>query len=69
MDSLLLLIIPLLGKVKVPTDPEKITSLFGLNEKPQIVKNLLEMLLDVLLLPYGYVSLLELSLRFDCVFC
>ncbi|CAH0555694.1 unnamed protein product [Brassicogethes aeneus] len=53
MDSLLLLIIPLLGKVKVPTDPAKIGSLFGLNEKPHIVKNLLEMLLDMLLLPYG----------------
>lgn len=52
-DSLLLLIIPLLGKVKVPTEPEKKTTLFGLHEKPQIVKQLLAILLDMLLLPYG----------------
>ncbi|KAJ8977536.1 hypothetical protein NQ317_010056 [Molorchus minor] len=50
-DSLLLLIIPLLGKVKVPTEPEKAANLFGLNEKPHISKHLLELLLDIALSP------------------
>ncbi|KAJ8917780.1 hypothetical protein NQ315_010686 [Exocentrus adspersus] len=53
LDSLLLLVVPLLGKVKVPTEPEKVANLFGLNEKPQIAKHLLEMLLDMILLPYS----------------
>lgn len=52
IDSLLLLIVPLLGKVKIPTEPEKVTNLFGLNEKPQIAKHLLDILLDMILLPY-----------------
>lgn len=56
MDSLLLLLIPLLGKVKVPTEPEKVATLFGLNEKPQISKHLLDLLLDMLLLPYSALS-------------
>ncbi|XP_065156025.1 proteasome adapter and scaffold protein ECM29-like [Atheta coriaria] len=55
-DSLLLLIIPLLGKVTVPTDPAKRSLLFGLNEKPQISKHLLVLLVDMLLLPYGAIS-------------
>ncbi|XP_056640479.1 proteasome adapter and scaffold protein ECM29 [Diorhabda sublineata] len=53
VDSLLLLIVPLLGKVKVPTEPEKKLSLFGLNENPQIKKHLLDILLDMILLPYS----------------
>ncbi|XP_018321144.1 proteasome adapter and scaffold protein ECM29 [Agrilus planipennis] len=52
-DSLLLLIIPLLGKTEVPTDPAKRASLYGLNEKQQVSKHLLGLLLDMLLLPYG----------------
>lgn len=52
-DSLLLLILPLLRNVKVPTEPEKKATLFGLHEKPQITKQLLALLLDMLLLPYG----------------
>lgn len=54
LDGILLLVIPVLGKVKVPTEPERVGTLFGLNEKPQIAKHLLDMLLDMLLLPYGY---------------
>lgn len=53
VDSLLLLIVPLLGKVKIPTDPEMVKKLFGLNERPQLAKNLLDILLDILILPYG----------------
>lgn len=52
-DSLLLLIIPLLGNVKVPADPEQRSTLFGLHEKPQVARQLLGLLLDMLLLPYG----------------
>lgn len=52
-DSLLLLIVPLLGSVNVPADPEKKSTLFGLHEKPQVAKQLLAILLDMLLLPYG----------------
>lgn len=52
-DSLLLLILPLLGSIKVPTEPERKTTLFGLHEKPQVAKQLLAILLDMLLLPYG----------------
>ncbi|KAG5880535.1 hypothetical protein JTB14_026768 [Gonioctena quinquepunctata] len=53
IDSLLLLIVPLLGKVKVPTEPDKVKNLFGLNEKPLISKHLLDILLDMILLPYS----------------
>lgn len=53
LDSIILLIIPVLGKMKLPTEPEKITGLFQLNEKPNLAKHLLEMFLDMLLLPYG----------------
>jgi proteasome component ECM29 len=56
LDSILLLVIPVLGKVKVPTEPDKVSTLYGLNEKPHITKHLLEMLLDMLLLPYGALS-------------
>lgn len=52
LDNLLLLIVPLLGKVKVPTEPEKIKTYFGLNKNPDVSKHFLEILLDVLLLPY-----------------
>lgn len=63
-DSLLLLIMPLLGKIKVPTDPEKASKLFGLNEKPQISKYFLGIILDLLLLPYGLVFQIFKILKF-----
>lgn len=53
-DSLLMLVIPLLGVVKVPSDPEQRSSLFGLNEKTNAAKHLSSLMLDMLLLPYGY---------------
>lgn len=52
-DSLLLMIIPLLGHVQIPADPAKRNSLFGLNEKPHVSKHLCGLMLDMLLLPYG----------------
>lgn len=52
VDSLLLLIVPLLGKVQVPTDPEKVKIYFGFNNSPEVSKHFLDILLDVILLPY-----------------
>ncbi|PNF26280.1 hypothetical protein B7P43_G02686 [Cryptotermes secundus] len=52
-DSLLLILMPVLGHVTVPADPEKRSVLFGLNERPHIYKLLADFMLDVLLLPYG----------------
>ncbi|XP_050294249.1 proteasome adapter and scaffold protein ECM29-like [Anthonomus grandis grandis] len=57
LDSLLMLIVPLLGKVKVPTEPEKKKSLFDLDKNPDVAKYFLDILLDVLLLPYSSLSL------------
>lgn len=54
-DSLLLLLVPILDNIKVPTDPVKCSSLFGLNEKQRTSKHLLGILFDLLILPYGYV--------------
>ncbi|CAG9835676.1 unnamed protein product [Diabrotica balteata] len=56
IDGLLLLIVPLLGKVKIPTEPEKKLNFFGLNERPHIRIQLLEILLDMILLPYSALS-------------
>ncbi|XP_044754481.1 proteasome adapter and scaffold protein ECM29 [Coccinella septempunctata] len=56
VDSLLFLLLPLLDKVKVPTDPKQTPSVFGLDEKQELSKHLLGFLLDVLLLPYGAVG-------------
>ncbi|KDR13581.1 proteasome-associated protein ECM29 homolog isoform X2 [Zootermopsis nevadensis] len=52
-DSLLLILMPVLGHVTVPPDPEKRSVLFGLNERPHIFKLLADFMLDMLLLPYG----------------
>lgn len=56
LDSLLLMIIPLLGHVVAPSDPAKRASMLGLNEKPFVAKNLYGIMLDMLLLPYGATS-------------
>lgn len=52
-DSLLCLIVPVLGSIPVPRDPEKRKAFLGLNEKPQIGQILSSYLLNLLLLPYG----------------
>ncbi|XP_069674508.1 proteasome adapter and scaffold protein ECM29 isoform X2 [Periplaneta americana] len=52
-DSLLLILMPVLGHVNVPADPEKRSVLFGLNERPHVCKLLSDFMLDMLLLPYG----------------
>lgn len=48
---LLILVLPLLGKIKIPQDPEKRKTLLQLTTDTQ--KQLLGLLQDVLLLPYG----------------
>ncbi|KAG7160614.1 Proteasome adapter and scaffold protein ECM29-like [Homarus americanus] len=52
-DSLLLLMVPVFGHMKIPETAEKTASLFGLRERPGIAKLLLDFMLDILLLPYG----------------
>ncbi|KAF5273782.1 hypothetical protein FQA39_LY00897 [Lamprigera yunnana] len=55
-DSLLMLILPLLGKVNVPVDASQRCSVFGFNEKLHMKKHFLGLTLDMLLLPYGALS-------------
>lgn len=52
-DKLIMLILPLLGELKVPDNPEERSKLFGLSDKSKTRQHLLGMLLDVLLIPYG----------------
>lgn len=54
-DGLMQLLIPTLYHVKYPAEKAKGTSVFNLGEKPEIVQQLLDFMLDVLLMPYGYV--------------
>ncbi|XP_066988430.1 proteasome adapter and scaffold protein ECM29 [Macrobrachium rosenbergii] len=56
-DSLLYLMMPVFGLMKIPESAEKRASLFGLRERPGITKLLLDFMLDVLLLPYGAMPL------------
>lgn len=52
---MLMLVLPLLGSISVPEDPVKRSSLLGLEDKPSTKRQLIALLQDVLLLPYGYV--------------
>ncbi|KAF0037480.1 hypothetical protein F2P81_010354 [Scophthalmus maximus] len=54
-DSLMHLLIPTLYHMKYPADISKIASPFNLTERPKTVQLLLEFMLDVLLMPYGFV--------------
>uniref|UniRef100_A0A672GNV4 Ecm29 proteasome adaptor and scaffold n=1 Tax=Salarias fasciatus TaxID=181472 RepID=A0A672GNV4_SALFA len=54
-DSLMHLLIPALYHMKYPADTSKIASPFNLTERPKTVHLLLEFMLDVLLMPYGFV--------------
>ncbi|KAL0121628.1 hypothetical protein PUN28_006856 [Cardiocondyla obscurior] len=58
-DSLMLIIMPALGHINIPTDPDKRASLLGLQDKPYVAKQLINFMLDVLLLPYGSVGQTE----------
>lgn len=55
-NKLLLLIIPLLGDLKLPENPEERKTLFGLSDRPNTKQHLLSILQDVLLLPYGHIE-------------
>jgi len=52
--SILQLIIPVLGLVKVPQDLEQKDKMFIFKEKPDVAKLFLDFILDVLLMPYRY---------------
>ncbi|CAN9510455.1 unnamed protein product [Ophioblennius macclurei] len=54
-DSLMHLLIPALYHMKYPADISKNASPFNLTERPKTVHLLLEFMLDVLLMPYGFV--------------
>uniref|UniRef100_A0A3Q2ZG40 Ecm29 proteasome adaptor and scaffold n=1 Tax=Hippocampus comes TaxID=109280 RepID=A0A3Q2ZG40_HIPCM len=54
-DSLMHLLIPTLYHMKYPADASKNASAFNLSERPKTVQLLLEFMLDVLLMPYGFV--------------
>uniref|UniRef100_UPI0037E7D5EB proteasome adapter and scaffold protein ECM29 n=1 Tax=Semicossyphus pulcher TaxID=241346 RepID=UPI0037E7D5EB len=54
-DSLMHLLIPTLYHMKYPADTSKISTPFNLTERPKTVQLLLEFMLDVLLMPYGFV--------------
>ena len=54
-DSLLLMLMPVLGEVarQAPTQPEKKKGVLGLCEKPAVARVLNSFMFDYLLLPYG----------------
>ncbi|XP_008315268.1 proteasome adapter and scaffold protein ECM29 isoform X2 [Cynoglossus semilaevis] len=54
-DSLMHLLIPSLYHMKYPADTSKTSVPFNLSERPKTVQLLLEFMLDVLLMPYGFV--------------
>ncbi|KAK7930020.1 hypothetical protein WMY93_006415 [Mugilogobius chulae] len=54
-DSLMHLLIPTLYHMKYSADTTKSGSPFNLTERPKTVQLLLEFMLDVLLMPYGFV--------------
>ncbi|CAL1601518.1 unnamed protein product [Knipowitschia caucasica] len=54
-DSLMHLLIPTLYQMKYPADTTKSGFPFNLTERPKTVQLLLEFMLDVLLMPYGFV--------------
>ncbi|XP_072010829.1 proteasome adapter and scaffold protein ECM29 isoform X2 [Engystomops pustulosus] len=54
-DSLMHLLIPALYHMKYSSESSKSNTIFNLAEKPKTVQLLLDFMLDVLLMPYGYV--------------
>ncbi|KAJ1522342.1 hypothetical protein ONE63_002635 [Megalurothrips usitatus] len=52
-DDVFLLIMPVLGNVKIPSDKDAVEKMFRFGEKPQLAKQFADFMLDMLLLPYG----------------
>lgn len=48
-----MLVLPLLGEIKIPENPDSRSELLGLSGKPHTKTQFLSILMDVLLLPYG----------------
>lgn len=54
-SSILHLMMPALGHIKMGSDEKKRKQIFGLTDKPLVVNVMLDYMMDVLLLPYKYV--------------
>ncbi|KAJ8667078.1 hypothetical protein QAD02_008740 [Eretmocerus hayati] len=55
-DSLMLMVMPAVGHVVIPIDSAKRAALLGFQDEPQVAKQFLHFMLDMLLLPYGAVT-------------
>jgi len=56
--SLLQLVLPVLGQMKIPDSTDERQKMFEFKEKPVVAGILLDFLLDVLLMPYRFVNYL-----------
>ena len=56
--SLLQLVLPVLGQMKIPDSIHERQKMFEFKEKPVVAGILLDFLLDVLLMPYRFVNYL-----------
>lgn len=56
--SLLQLVLPVLGQMKIPDSIDERQKMFEFKEKPVVAGILLDFLLDVLLMPYRFVNYL-----------
>ncbi|XP_055629040.1 proteasome-associated protein ECM29 homolog [Toxorhynchites rutilus septentrionalis] len=52
-DKILMLVLPLLGEIKIPENPDSRSELLGLSGKPHTKQQFLSIIMDLLLLPYG----------------
>ena len=52
--SLLQLVLPVLGLIKIPDSPGERQAMFEFTKKPGVAQILLDFLLDVLLMPYRF---------------
>jgi len=53
-SSLLQLVLPVLGQIKIPDSTEEREKMFEFTAKPGVAQMLLDFLLDVLLMPYRF---------------
>lgn len=60
--SLLQLVLPVLGQMKIPDSIDERQKMFEFKDKPLVAGILLDFLLDVLLMPYRFVNYFSLAL-------
>ncbi|XP_078050250.1 proteasome adapter and scaffold protein ECM29 isoform X2 [Augochlora pura] len=58
-DSLLLIIMPVLGHINIQAAPDERAALLGLQDKPYVEKKLLDFMLDTLLLSYASIGVFQ----------